>query len=113
MHLKTSLIVNDNSIPLNAFTQDYIGNILRGIAMSLGHDSCDVIIQIDEGGLRISDEKGAFPALNYFKKLLIESTVKGFLSPLKGIIWFQNITISVQGLRRPNTLTEVVSDTAD
>lgn len=29
--LKTQLLVNDASVPLNEFTQSYIGNILKGI----------------------------------------------------------------------------------
>jgi len=81
-------------VPLNEFTQSYIGNVLRGIVLSLGYDSRDITIHIDEAELRIYTEKGEVPLLKDFTRLLIESTIKGILSPLKGVFWLQRITIA-------------------
>jgi len=91
--LKTSIIVNDNPIPLNRFTQNYIGNILRAILLSLGHVSKDIIIAIDQKGLCIYTEKGDVPILKDFARMLVESTIKGMLSPLKGVFWLERIRI--------------------
>lgn len=91
--LKTELLVNDSTVPLNEFTQNYIGNLLRGIALSLGHDSRDIKVQIDHSELTINTENGEIPILKDFARSLIESTIKGVLSPLKGIFWLQKITI--------------------
>lgn len=94
IQLKTNLIVNDYVVPLNEFTQNYIGNVLRGVVLSLGYDSKDVIVNIDGSELNITTDKGDIPLLKGFTRLLIESTIKGILSPLKGVIWLQKITIS-------------------
>jgi hypothetical protein len=96
MQLQTTLRVNDNDILLNAFTQNYIGNILRTIVLSLEHDSQDVTVEMDDEGFRLYTEKGEIPVLREFKKLLIESTIKGMLSSLKGIFWLQHITITTK-----------------
>lgn len=91
--MKTSLLVNDSIVPLNEFIQNYMGNVLRGIVLSLGYDSRDITVYIDEAELRIYTEKGEIPLLKDFTRLLVESTIKGVLSPLKGIFWLQRITI--------------------
>ena len=46
--LKTELIINNRNIPLNDFTQRYIGNILKSIAMSLGGESAKVVVNIED-----------------------------------------------------------------
>ncbi len=92
--MKTNLIVNNYVVPLNEFTQNYIGNVLRGVVLSLGHDSKHFTIDIDGSEINISTENRDLPILKDFTKLLIESTIKGVLSPLKGVIWLQKITIS-------------------
>lgn len=92
--MKTNLLVNNNIIPLNDFTQSYIANILCGIARSLGDDSSNITICIEPEEIHISTEKGELDVKRDFVKQLIQSTIKGMLSPLKGIFWLQNITIT-------------------
>ncbi|MEK6671938.1 MAG: hypothetical protein AABY42_00490 [Nitrospirota bacterium] len=91
--MKTSLAVNDNSIPLNDFTQDYIGNVMMGIAVSLGHSSNAITLDINGTDLSLKTGKGDVIILKDFAKMLIESTIKGILSPLNGVLWLQRITI--------------------
>lgn len=91
--MKTSLAVNDNSIPLNDFTQNYIGNVMRGIAVSLGHSSNAITLDINGTDLSLKTGKDDVIILKDFAKMLIESTIKGILSPLNGVLWLQRITI--------------------
>lgn len=89
-----SPLVNDYVIQLNEFTQDYIGNILRGIVLSLGQDSRDITVYIDKTELHIYTENGEIQIMKDFARSLIESTIKGILSPLKGVFWLERITIT-------------------
>lgn len=92
--MKTVLLVNDYIVPLNEFIQNYIGNVLRGIVLSLGYDSKDITVHVDHEGLRILTENGEIPIVKDFAKSLIESTIKGVLSPLNGVFWLERITIA-------------------
>ncbi len=91
--LRTCLVVNDNVIPLNEFTQTYIGNILRAITSSLGYDAQKVHLYIESGEIRLFADDRLVPIRKEFVTLLIESTIKGVLSPLKGIFWLERISI--------------------
>lgn len=93
--LKTNIIVNGNEVFLNEFTQNYIGNVLSGIVLSFGYTSDVITAQVDEAGLKLYTEKGEIPLIKEFSKSFVESTIKGMLSPLKGIFWLQNIIITV------------------
>lgn len=104
--LKANLVVNDYIVPLNDFTQNYIGNVMKGIVRSLGHDSKEVTVDIDKSALHISTEKGDVPIVKDFTKLLVESTIKGILSPLKGIIWLQRITIKCMDSETHENITD-------
>ncbi len=93
--LKTSLMVNDYVVPLNDFMQDYIANILCAIANSFGMSPNSVTVCVDSEDFHVYTEKGEIDiSKKDFARQLIESTVKGMLSPLKGIFWLQKITIS-------------------
>lgn len=96
--LRTSVIVNDTIIPLNGFTQNYIGNVLRSIAVSLGHPSKAVAVHIDRTGLCIYTEEGELPLLKDFAGLLVENTVKGLISSLRGVSWFQSLTVTTEAV---------------
>jgi len=87
-------MVNNNIVPLNDFTQNYIASVLCAIAHSLGDDSRNVTMRIEPEEIHIYTEKGELDIKKDFAKGLIESTVKGILSPLKGVCWSQNITIT-------------------
>lgn len=102
--MKANLVVNDYIVPLNDFTQNYIGNVLKGIVFALGHDSSRVTVNIDGTDLYIKTDKGDLSIMKDFTRLLIESTIKGVLSPLKGVIWLQRITITC---KEPDTQADV------
>ena len=91
--MKTSLMVNNNIVPLNDFTQNYIASVLCAIAQTFGDDSRNVTMHIEPEEIHIYTENGELDIKKDFAKGLIESTVKGILSPLKGVFWSQNIVI--------------------
>lgn len=91
---KTSLIVNDYMVPLNSFVQTYIGNIMRAIINSLGEDGIEFGIYIEGEDLKVYTEKGDVPLEMDFAKAIVTATIKGVLSPLKGIFWLQRISIN-------------------
>lgn len=92
--MKTQLLVNDLVIPLNDFTQLYIGNILRGIATSLGCPEERVSINIDADGLNLFAGYSGIQIEQGFTREIVESTVKGMLSPLKGVVWIEKVIIT-------------------
>ncbi|RMG02610.1 MAG: hypothetical protein D6726_07225 [Nitrospirae bacterium] len=94
--MKTTLFVNDMVIPLNDFTQQYIGKILVGIAESLGYTGQRINLYIEPSDLNLFTDDTQVPIRKEFVRLLIESTIKGVLSPLKGIFWLQRITITTE-----------------
>ncbi len=91
--MRTSLLVNEAVIPLNPFLQRYLGNILRAMVHSLDCPGKKIHLQIDREGIKLFSDDFEVPIKKEFTKLLIESTVKGALSPLKGIFWFERINI--------------------
>ncbi|TAN45155.1 MAG: hypothetical protein EPN22_03940 [Nitrospirae bacterium] len=92
--MKTSLRVNSSDIPLNVFTQEYIANVLFGIVRSFGPDAKEINLIIDAGILSIGTDRGPLKLRKDFSRQLIHNTIKGMLSPLKGVLWLENITIS-------------------
>jgi hypothetical protein len=93
--LKTSLTVNNNTIELNSFTQKYIANVLYGIARSFEIYPETIMVCVDAEGFRVYTDKGEIDVSKKdFAKQLIESTIRGMLSPLKGVFWMQNIVIT-------------------
>lgn len=91
----TKLSCNDQEIPLNSFTQRYIANMIIGIARSFGDLSQDIVVYITDDDIRVESSIGQLNIEKDFAKELIQSTIKGILSPLKGIFWRQQIKITV------------------
>jgi len=104
--LKTDVIVNDTIVLLNEFTRNYIGNVLRSIVASLGHSSKDVAVHIDGNGLCIYTEEGELPLLKDFARMLVESTVKGLVSPLRGVFWLQSLTVTIKDVSGEAAVSE-------
>jgi len=94
----TKLFFRDNAIPLNDFTQRYIGNVVKGIVSSLGAEGEEYRIYIDGGRLEIFVDGEEVPLRKEFPKLIIRSTIKAMLSPLKGIAFFEDIMVVVKSL---------------
>ncbi|MDI6744355.1 MAG: hypothetical protein QMD07_03145 [Thermodesulfovibrionales bacterium] len=93
--------MNNNIVPLNDFTQNYIASVLCAIAHTFGDDSRNVTMHIEPEEFHIYTENGELDIKKVFAKGLVESTVKGILSPLKGVFWSQNITIISEGSKAP------------
>ena len=94
--LKTQLLVNEMVIPLNDFTQQYIGNVLKGIAQSLGCSGEDVHFNLDRDGLNFYSENNDIEIKTDFSRDIVESTVKGMLSPIRGIVWIEKVMITTK-----------------
>ena len=91
--LKTQLFAGKNIIPLNKFTERYVRNILRGIISSLGSKGKRINVYVDSDELVILVNDKEVPLRKDFSKLLVKSTIKGMISPLRGIPFFENINI--------------------
>jgi hypothetical protein len=83
-------------IPLNDFTQFYIGNVLRGIATSLGVPGSRISLDFAPEGLNLFSEDENVPVTTEFARSMVESTVRGMLSPLEGVVWVERITINTR-----------------
>ena len=91
--MKTELHVNDKLIPLNPFNQDYLGNILRGIVISLGYSGKEFSLNFNSGELKIYSGDKEVEIRKDFVKLIVENTIKGMISSLKGVSSPKKITI--------------------
>lgn len=80
---------------MNGFTQRYIANMIIGIARSFGDPSEDISVYINDDDLQVESSSGQLNIEKDFARELIQSTIKGILSPLKGIFWRQKIRITV------------------
>jgi hypothetical protein len=95
--LKTRILADDTIIPLNEFAQLYIGNIMRATVASLGHSGKKISLMVEDQRLNIFADGTSVPIEGRFERDLVESTVKGTLSPLKGIVWFDKVIIITSG----------------
>lgn len=92
--LKAELFVNDQFIPLNDFNQAYAGNILKGIAASLGYSGREFGFYFDSGELKIYSNGAEVEIKKDFVRLIVRNTIRGMLSSLKGVSSSpENITI--------------------
>lgn len=91
--VKTQLMVNETVVQLSEFAQLYVGSILRAIASSLGSSGNKITLDLDDQGLNLYSGDDSVPIGNDFASEIIESTVKGMLSGMKGVVWFEKITI--------------------
>lgn len=92
--LKTQLLVNDIVVPLDDFVQRYIGNVLKAIALSLGYSGMKVSLNIEKERVSMNSEGVNIPVDNEFSRTIVESTIKGMLSPLQGVVWVEKVTIT-------------------
>ena len=94
--MKTQVLVNNMVIPLDDFTQRYIGSVLRGIATSLGLPGSGISLELDPGGLNLFSEEANIPVTTEFARNIVESTIRGMLSPIEGVVWVERITINTR-----------------
>jgi hypothetical protein len=87
--------VNDTTVPLNEFNQEYIGNVLKGIVASLGFSSGKIRLNLNGNELRIFSGDQEVPIKKEFVNKLVVSTVRGVIAPLKGIPGVDRLEISV------------------
>ncbi len=80
-------------IPLDDFNQMYIGNILKGIATTLGHSGHKFSISLDRGGCFMRSDNRDVEIENECCSEIVKGTVRGMLSSLKGVFWHEKVTI--------------------
>lgn len=87
MTRRVSLSVNDMSIDIDYFVENYLDHVVGGIISSLKDtgeiQSLDLTID-NEGEVTIL-LNGADVPLKYFPIEIIKSTVEGIVAPLKGV----------------------------
>lgn len=96
MELKTTLMVNDIVIPLNKFSQTFIGNVLRGMALSLGGSGKSVGFNIGVNELTVYSDDANIEIRNESTQILIVSTIRGMLSSIKGVVWLEKVTLTTK-----------------
>jgi hypothetical protein len=92
--MKTQLFINDTIIQLSEFSQTYIGNILRAITASLGYTITECSIKIDRDGCTLHTDDQDLAIDDEFYNEIVKGTVRGMLSSLNGICWYENVTIT-------------------
>lgn len=93
--MNANLTVNDMVIPLNNFTQEYMGNIVRGIVTSLGARGRNIQLLINKEALLIVADCEEVAIRGEFAYYLIKSTVKGMLSSFEDIPLFETISMTI------------------
>lgn len=94
--LKTTLMVNDIVIPLNDLTQAFLGNVLRGMAVSLGGNSNDVGININFNEPTMYSDDRNIEIYDEYMRSMTVSTVRGMLSSIKGVVWLEKVTLTTK-----------------
>jgi len=95
------LRVNECNIILNSFTQRYIENIVRGMVSSLGYSGRKIEIYLyfetktlkRDILIKVDGEELIFK--NDLCRYLVISTLKGMLSSIEGIPFFERIHILI------------------
>lgn len=93
-NMKTQLLINDIIIPLSEFSQIYLGYILRAIAASLGYSGKKFSINIDDDGCILHSDDLDVAIDDEFRNEIVKGTIRGMLSSLKGIFWYEKVTIT-------------------
>jgi len=99
--LGAEIKVNKWDVPLNNFTQRYIKNVVKGIVSSFGYrgkeiqiyldfraktHKKDILIKVDDNEIVFGDDPSRY---------LVIGTLKGMLSSIKGIPFFENVHILI------------------
>ncbi len=91
---RTDLMVNDYVVPLNNFIKNYIGAILFGIVSVLGATPQEVVIVMDEmRAIKIYADDKEIEVRKRFVRDIVGSTVRGIVSPLKGVFLLDKVII--------------------
>lgn len=91
--MQTEIMVNRKQVFLNDFAQNYIAHILFGISNVFGERPSTVTVLIDEKDISIYSDGKRLSFERDFAEQLIKSTLMGMLSPLKGILLLEEISI--------------------
>jgi hypothetical protein len=95
---KTALLVNNNPIEMNPFVEDLVARVSLGIVSSLkGVEATirNVEIQKQRDNIEII-VNGKVIALTVFPVMIIESTLLGMLSVLKGVDHIKTFSIGIE-----------------
>jgi hypothetical protein len=91
------LSVNDASIELNDFVEEYIDHVIDGIIASLRGagviKSIDLTVQGDRVSIVLNDK---VVPLNPFVTRIIHSTIAGVVSSLKGVSAVERIQVRIR-----------------
>lgn len=95
--MNTRLIINDTVVQLNELTQVYMGNVVRGIASSIGVNAgSEINLFINNEKLYMSADCEDVIIDEYFMQYLIKCTIKGMVSSFEDIPWFETISMTIK-----------------
>lgn len=94
--MNTKLIINDTAVPLTELTQEYMGNVVRGITTSLGvNNKNEISLYINKEMLHMSADCEDVIIDETFMHYLIKCTIKGMVSSFEDIPWFETISMTI------------------
>ena len=93
------LWVNDASVELNAFVEEFLASTVIGAASALkgGEDIKNLELYLDEGVPRVIVNGKELP-LTAFPNEIIANTLIGLVSSLKGVDRVSNLRINIKAL---------------
>jgi len=99
MSKQVSLSINDVSIKLDYFVQEYIEKVVGGILASLKNtgEIESLKLSVDNEGRVTINLNGSVIPLKYFPNEIIRSTILGMVAPLKGVGEVDRLQLNISG----------------
>jgi hypothetical protein len=95
--LRAELAVNDASVELNPFVEEFLTRTVVGAVSSLkgAEDIHDLTLHLEQGDVKIIVNGNELP-LTPFPNDIIASTITGLVSSLKGIVKVDTLRVKVR-----------------
>lgn len=95
-NFKTELVVNNEPIELNPFTEQFLSQtVLGGVSTLRGADDIQKLeLYLEPGDVRVIVNGDALP-ITPFPRDIITSTIVGMVSSLKGVDKAERVTIKI------------------
>jgi len=97
MASEVSLTVNHQPIDMIPFVEEYVANVAEAVVQSLRGAAAteELLLLVENGAVTVHQNGGELP-VNEFVTAIIQSTVLGMVSPLKGVKDPREVRITVK-----------------
>jgi len=97
--LEAKLWVNNASVDMNPFVEDFLARTVTGAVCSLKgtEDIQSLELNLEQGNIRITVNTNELP-LTPFPNDIIANTITGLVSSLKGVDRIENVRIDIRAL---------------